>query len=83
MKKLGFRAHTVHRLAQSFREYDESALKILVNYKDDQKEYISKVKKQIESQEALLSGELSRKFSINDHAWDSEEMKKSMTQKKE
>lgn len=83
LKKLGFRAHTVHRLAQSFREYDESALKILVNYKDDQKEYISKVKKQIESQEALLSGELSRKFSINDHAWDSEEMKKTMTQKKE
>lgn len=83
LKKLGFRSHTVHRLAQSFREYDESALKILVNYKDDQKEYISKVKKQIESQEALLSGELSRKFSINDHAWDSEEMKKTMTQKKE
>ena len=78
LKKLGFRAHTVHRLAQSFREYDESALRILADYKDDQKEYISKVKKQIESQEALLSGELSRKFSINDHAWDSESMKKEL-----
>lgn len=26
-------------------------------------------------QETLLSGELSKKFSLNDHAWDSEQMK--------
>lgn len=83
LKKLGFRAHTVHRLAQSFREYDESALKILVNYKNDRKEYISKVKKQIESQEALLSGELARKFSLNDHAWDSEGIKEKLKEKED
>lgn len=83
LKKLGFRAHTVHRLAQQFREYDESALNVLVNFKNDEKEYISKVKLQIESQEALLSGELSRKFSINDHAWDSENMKNSLNEKKD
>ncbi|MFC3881440.1 monovalent cation:proton antiporter-2 (CPA2) family protein [Algoriphagus namhaensis] len=78
LKKLGFRAHTVHRLAQSFKEHDESAMKVLVNYKNDEKEYISKVKLQIEMQEALLSGELSRKFSLNDHAWDSDSMKKTV-----
>ncbi|MFN3760477.1 MAG: monovalent cation:proton antiporter-2 (CPA2) family protein [Algoriphagus aquaeductus] len=75
LKKLGFRAHTVHRLGKQFRDYDEQALKVLVQFKNNRKEYISKVRKQIEMQESLLSGELSRKFSLNDHAWDSEQMK--------
>lgn len=76
LKKLGFRAHTVHRLGKQFRDYDEKALKVLVQYKNNRQEYISKVRKQIELQESLLSGELSKKFSLNDHAWDSEQMKK-------
>lgn len=75
LKKLGFRAHTVHRLAKQFRDYDESALKVLVNFKDNRDEYISKNRQQIEMQESLLSGELMRKFSINDHTWDSESIK--------
>lgn len=75
LKKLGFRAYTVHRLAAQFKKYDEDALKVLVKYKNDQNEYISKIKKQIEQQESMISGELSRKFSLNDHAWDSEQMK--------
>lgn len=73
--KLGFRAYTIHRLAKQFRIYDEEALKVLVKFKGDKDEYISKVKKQIEIQETLLSGELMRKFSMNDHAWDSDVMK--------
>ncbi|SEF63477.1 monovalent cation:proton antiporter-2 (CPA2) family protein [Algoriphagus boritolerans] len=75
LQKLGFRAHTVHRLAAQFRKYDEDSLKVLVNYRSNQAEYISKVRKQIEIQEALLSGELSRKFSMNDQAWDSDQLK--------
>ncbi len=75
LTKLGFRAYTVNRLAHQFREYDEQALKVLVNYKNNKKEYISKVKKEIEIQEAMLGGELSKKFSLNDHAWDSDQMK--------
>lgn len=73
--KLGFRAYTIHRLAKQFRIYDEEALKVLVKFKGDKDEYISKVKKQIELQETLLSGELMRKFSMNDHVWDSDIMK--------
>lgn len=80
LRKLGFRAHTIHRLAKQFKAYDEEALKVLVEYKGNQDGYISKVKKQIEMQESLLSGELMRKFSMNDQAWDSEVMKE--TQKK-
>jgi CPA2 family monovalent cation:H+ antiporter-2 len=75
LKKLGFRAYTIHRLAKQFRDYDEEALKVLVKFKGNKDEYISKVKKQIELQETLLSGELMRKFSMNDHAWDSDAMK--------
>jgi CPA2 family monovalent cation:H+ antiporter-2 len=78
LRKLGFRAHTVHRLGKQFRNYDEEALKVLVNFKHNQDEYISKVKTYIEMQESLLSGELSRKFSLNDHAWDSEQMKENL-----
>ena len=75
LKKLGFRAHTVHRLAKQFRDYDESALKVLVNFKDNKDEYISKSRQQIEMQESLLNGELMRKFSVNDHTWDSDSIK--------
>jgi CPA2 family monovalent cation:H+ antiporter-2 len=75
LTKLGFRSHTVLRLGQSFLKYDESALSELVKVKHDQKEYISAVRRQIEMQEALLSSELHRKFTLNDHAWDSEVMK--------
>jgi monovalent cation:H+ antiporter-2, CPA2 family len=75
LKKLGFRAHTVHRMAKQFHDYDEAALKVLINYKNNQNEYISKNRQQIEMQESLLSGELMRKFSVNDHTWDSEGIK--------
>ncbi|REG94208.1 monovalent cation:proton antiporter-2 (CPA2) family protein [Algoriphagus antarcticus] len=78
LKKLGFRAHTVNRLAKQFRDYDESALKVLVNFKDNQDEYISKSRQQIEMQESLLSGELMRKFSVNDHTWDSDAIKEAV-----
>jgi monovalent cation:H+ antiporter-2, CPA2 family len=73
--KLGFRSHTVQRLAQSFIKYDEEALKELVKFKNDKKEYISEVRRQIEMQEQLLSSELNRKFTLNDQAWDAEIMK--------
>ena len=75
LTKLGFRAYTVNRLAHQFREYDEQALKVLVNFKNNKKEYISIVRREIELQEAMLGGELSKKFSLNDHAWDSDQMK--------
>ncbi|HSF55816.1 MAG TPA: monovalent cation:proton antiporter-2 (CPA2) family protein [Algoriphagus sp.] len=75
LQKLGFRAHTVNRLAAQFRKYDEESLKVLVKYRGNQAEYISKIRTQIEIQETLLSGELTRKFSMNDQAWDSDQLK--------
>ncbi|SFU12117.1 Kef-type potassium/proton antiporter, CPA2 family [Algoriphagus locisalis] len=75
LKKLGFRAHTVHRLAKQFRDYDEDALKVLMSLKDNKEAYVSKIRQQIEMQESLLNGELMRKFSVNDHTWDSDSIK--------
>jgi CPA2 family monovalent cation:H+ antiporter-2 len=60
----------------NFEKNNEDSLKILTQYKNNQSEYISRVRKQIEIQKTLLSGELSRKFSLNDHAWDSDQMKR-------
>jgi len=73
--KMGFRAHTVHRLAQDFIKYDEDSLVELAKVKNDKKAFISTVRKAIEMQENLLSFELNRRFSLNDHAWDSETIK--------
>ncbi|MBB6328216.1 hypothetical protein FHS59_003859 [Algoriphagus iocasae] len=62
-------------MAKQFHDYDEAALKVLINYKNNQDEYISKNRQQIEMQKSLLSGELMRKFSVNDHTWDSDGIK--------
>ena len=81
--KMGFRAHTVQRLAQSFIKYDESGLTELVKVKNDKNAYISTVKKAVEMQENLLSFELNRRFSLNDHAWDSDSIKEGLEKAKE
>ncbi|MEN2284382.1 cation:proton antiporter [Algoriphagus sp. SE2] len=82
LKKLGFRAHTVHRMAKQFHDYDENSLKVLVNFKNNKDEYISKSRQQIEMQENLLSGELMKKFSLNDNTWDSETIKEKVNSEK-
>jgi CPA2 family monovalent cation:H+ antiporter-2 len=81
--KLGFRAHTVHVLGQNFIKYDEDSLEELVKVKHDKKTLISTMKKSIEMQENLVSFELNRRFSVNDHAWDSETQRKGQEKNKE
>ena len=81
--KLGFRAHTVHILGQNFIKYDEDSLEELVKVKHDKNTLISTMKKSIEMQENLVSFELNRRFSTNDHAWDSENQKESEEKNKE
>ncbi|MDN3689952.1 monovalent cation:proton antiporter-2 (CPA2) family protein [Cyclobacterium jeungdonense] len=81
--KLGFRAFTVQRLAQNFINYDEEALKELIKVKDDKKAYISTIRRTISMQEELLSSELHRRFSLNDHAWDASVIKEGLKEQKE
>ncbi|WP_439482451.1 monovalent cation:proton antiporter-2 (CPA2) family protein [Cyclobacterium plantarum] len=81
--KLGFRAFTVHRLAQNFINYDEDSLKELVKVKDDKNAYISTIRRTISMQEDLLKSELHRRFSLNDHAWDASSIKEGLKENKE
>jgi len=76
LKKLGFRSYTVQRAAQHFIGYDEAAMQELHKLWHDTNLYISAARKQIEIQEELLNNDFAQKPSFNDHAWDSDEMKR-------
>lgn len=76
LKKLGKRAYSVYRAGQQFMKYDEESMKELSKVKHDQNLYISATRRQIEMQEDLLKSDLKQKPNLDDHAWDSEELKK-------
>lgn len=78
LKKLGYRSYTLHRAAQNFITYDESAMQELYKLTHDQNLYISATRKQIEMQEELLKNDFLQTPDMNDHAWDSDEMKQAM-----
>ena len=79
LKQLGYRAYSLHRAAQHFISYDEAAMHDLYQLRHDQNLYISASRKQIEIQEELLNNDFRQKPDLNDHAWDSDEMKKRST----
>lgn len=76
LKKLGKRAYSVYRSGQQFMKYDEESMKELYKLKHDEKLYISATRQQIEMQEDLLKNDLKQKPNLDDHAWDSDELKK-------
>ncbi len=76
MKKLGYRSYTMHRSALKFLKYDEQAMHILSKVKHDENKYISTSRIQMQLQEDILSNDVSHKPNLDDHAWDSDELKK-------
>jgi monovalent cation:H+ antiporter-2, CPA2 family len=76
LKKLGKRAYSVYRSGQQFMKYDEESMKELYKLKHDENLYISATRHQIEMQEDLLRNDLKQKPNLDDHAWDSDELKK-------
>ncbi len=78
LKKFGYRAYTLQRAAQNFIVYDEAALQELYKLTNDKNLYISASRKQIEMQEELLKNDFLQSPDMNDHAWDSEEMKQAV-----
>ncbi len=76
LKKMGYRAYSLQRAAQQFISYDEAAMHELYKLTHDQNLYISASRKQIEMQEELLNNDFRQRPDMNDHAWDSDEMKK-------
>jgi CPA2 family monovalent cation:H+ antiporter-2 len=75
LKMLNYRSYTLHRSAQNFIAYDEAAMRQLYKLRHDQSQYVSEARKQIEMQEELLNNDFVKSPSMNDHAWDSDEMK--------
>ncbi len=78
---LGFRKHTATRLGQKFILFDERALAKLAKNRGDKEEYILNVRQEIELQEQLLQNDLYTSLQVEDHSWDSEYMKKVITQR--
>ncbi len=81
LKKLGFRGYTATRKGMDFIRYDEAALHKLSNHRHVIKDYIINVKEQIEMQEKLLSEDLHLGLTSEDHAWDSEVIRKGFADK--
>jgi CPA2 family monovalent cation:H+ antiporter-2 len=78
LKMLGHRSYTATRAAQDFLKYDEAALRSLAPTRHDMQQYISSVRAEIQSQEELLRSDLQHDPTVNDHAWDSEEIRETV-----
>ena len=75
LRKLGFRAYGLTRMAQNFIKHDEETIWKLASERHDKKNYISRVREQIALQEELLSADRQHNPTASDHAWDSEKMR--------
>lgn len=74
--QLGHRRYSATRQGQKFIHYDERALKKLAATRHDRREYVLSVKEEIELQEQLLQNDLLANLTTDDHAWDSELLRK-------
>jgi CPA2 family monovalent cation:H+ antiporter-2 len=75
---LGMRAYTATRAGQNFFKYDEAALVKLSTQRHNLSDYIASVREEIAHQEELLQTDLDFRPNENDHAWDSEGMRRSL-----
>lgn len=80
LKKMGHRSFTAVRQGQNFLKYDESALRRLAVLRKDMPQYLSRAREEIELQEELLLSERKNIPNVNDHAWDSEQLRENANQ---
>lgn len=69
--KLGHRRYSAYRAGQKFIKYDEEALKVLFQTREDEEAYILTAREMIQLQERLLLRDRTHNPSLYDHAWDS------------
>ena len=74
LTKLGVRKYAATRAGQNFIKYDEAALSQLARHRHDQDTYIFNSREQIQLQEQLLTNDREVNPTLNDHAWDSDQM---------
>lgn len=80
LAQLGHRKYSATRQGQRFIKYDEAAIRKLAIKRHDKMAYLATVKDELEMQEQLLKNDLNINFSASDHAWDSEHLKKQITE---
>ncbi len=80
LTQLGHRKYSATRQGQRFISYDEAAIRKLAAKRHDKLAYLATVKDELEMQEQLLKNDLHINFSASDHAWDSEHLKKQITE---
>jgi monovalent cation:H+ antiporter-2, CPA2 family len=77
---LGHRKYSATKQGQRFIKYDEEAIRKLAAKRHDKLAYLATVKDVLEMQEQLLKNDMHLNFSASDHAWDSEHLKKQLTE---
>lgn len=80
LTQMGHRKYSATRQGQRFIKYDEAAIRKLAAKRHDKMAYLATVKDEIEMQEQLLKNDLHINFSASDHAWDSEHLKKQISE---
>ena len=71
MKMLGFRTYSSYRAAQTFRRYDENALKQLSAIRD-RKQYINTSREFIEELEKIIQSDRSMRSQVIEKGWEEE-----------
>ena len=74
--ELGHRRYTATRQGQRFIKYDEQSIFKLAEKRHDKKAFLMTAMEEIELQEQLLKNDLYTQLGAQDHAWESEQLKK-------
>jgi glutathione-regulated potassium-efflux system ancillary protein KefC len=67
---LGFRAVQALRAARIFKQHDEATMRDLVQFVDDEKNYVSRARQHIENLETALQNDKKRLTRHKDDAWE-------------
>ena len=73
---MGHRRYTATRQGQRFIKYDEQATFRLAHKRHDKKAFLITSLEEIEMQEQLIKSDLYAQLGANDHAWESEDIKR-------
>ncbi len=77
---LGFRSHQAHRMARTFRHYDEAYLQKLFRIWGDEKNYVQGVKQYLSDVETVLKTDRKELHLEVDPAWEGSEVREDVTE---
>lgn len=78
--EMGQRRYTATRQGQRFIKYDEEAIVRLAEKRHDKKAFMITTMEEIELQEQLMKDDLYAQLGANDHAWESDDLKREQSE---